>query len=196
MLRPQLNKLRSTRGMLGGVWTPAPINQEGHQPVALPHVGVGESPREHLPVALLPLAASHLAQLQPGVAGLVDSVLEVLALGGPGDEAWGGEIVQAKPARAGGRRLRGIRADELQVHGPSEADQSVPRPLTYVAAARARPDTDERLEAIDLLFEVASTPDEVIDRRQWRRSAQADHPKGLSIAALCSVKNRGPSSVM
>jgi hypothetical protein len=33
-------------------------------------------------------------------------------------------------------------------------------------AARDRADTDERLEAIDLLFEVASAPDEVIDRRQ------------------------------
>src|SRR5207244_10871906 len=75
MLGPQLNQLRSTGGMLGGVWTPAPVNQEGYQPVSVPHVRVGESPGEHLPVALLALAASHLAQVLPGGAARVRSAL-------------------------------------------------------------------------------------------------------------------------
>src|SRR5207253_5241041 len=109
------------------------------------------------------------------------------AIGGPSDEAWGSEIVQAEPARAGRRGLRKVRGNELQVHRRSEADESVPRPLTDAAAARRCADTNERLEAIDLQVEVASAPDEVIDRRQ-RRAARPTQIQLERRSIACRAK--------
>jgi hypothetical protein len=120
---------------------------------------------QQLPTGLPTLAGPHWSQLQSGPRGSGDPRFEIRAFRRPGDEARPRKIVQAKPPRAGRRRLCGVGPDELQVHGRTEPDECVPRALPRVRTARGRTHAEERLEACDLLVEVQSTPDEVIDRR-------------------------------
>ena len=60
VLRPQIDELHPAGSVVSGVGSLVPVDEEGHQPVTRPQVRICELPGEHLPVALLTPAVSHL----------------------------------------------------------------------------------------------------------------------------------------
>jgi len=120
-------------------------------------------PRYHLAVIEFTVASPNLAQLDPGSTRRGRSLVHIVTLGSPGNEAWGGEIVQAKPAGMRRRRLARVRSDQLEVHARSNANERVPSAFAGMAPAWHGANPRPKLKALNLLLEVLSCPHEVVD---------------------------------
>jgi hypothetical protein len=172
----QIDEAHAIRSCLRRVGTLAPINQEGHQPVPQPHVGVRQPPSKHLTAAELTPTASHFAEGEPGVPGRGSPMVQVRVLDCPGYEARPRESIETKPTWLTRLCLARIGSDELQIHGRPQANEGIARAFTRVTAPRHCPNPCQALEAFDLVLEIRPAPDEVIDGRQPSRLGRVDMP--------------------
>jgi len=108
MLRMEIHQPDSLGRRRRGVRRVAPVDKERHQSIGRERLRVREPPRQHLAVAQLPPAGSHLSEGNSGGTRRGGSSLEVRAPRRPGDEARSDERIQAEPPRTRERWLLGI----------------------------------------------------------------------------------------
>jgi hypothetical protein len=162
MLRPQVDERQPLGCRVCRMRAVTPIDQERHDAGFLSTRRVRQPPRQHVTAAVLATSAPDFPYRYSLAACRGRATDQVCALDCPADETSRRQRIEAEPWWAAPFPGR-IRSDELEVCTRAQAKQRIVRPLAGVATPEHRAYACKPLKAIDLLLEVPSAPDEMIN---------------------------------
>ena len=124
----------------------SPIDEERDDPVG--KIRQRNVPGEKDPLRGSPASGGHGPELDALAQGLTGQSLQVGSPGRPRHQRWRREIIDPKPARTRWFRLFWIRANDLEVGGPSQRDQGIARAGSRMWSPGRRLDAQQSLHVL------------------------------------------------
>lgn len=146
MLGSQVEQPSSARRGRGWMWGIRPVDQKRHQAVAERDGRIGQTPREHRAIGLLPARLRNRTKEDASAGRRRNAGLQVLGLRRPSHQARCGQRIDTKDGRNDCCGSPRIRSENLQIGPRSEREDGVVRTPLRMPTPDGGPNAQTALE--------------------------------------------------
>lgn len=139
------------------------MNEEWNDDVLEHDARIGHLPLENDAIPPRAPAVAHESEIHAAVPSVVSQPLEIRTMCCPRDEARRCQRIDPEPSWRWRRRLRGVRADDLEITGTANRNQSVSRSAPDVLSANGRAHAEARFKLCARRVDVGRRVHEMID---------------------------------